>query len=67
MVVTQMERMEKSLESVTKNFATLRTGRANPAMLDRVKVKPRLNSCIVPSLHCIMCRETKVLFLLCDC
>lgn len=43
--VTQMERMEKSLESVTKNFATLRTGRANPAMLDRVKVRPRLNSC----------------------
>lgn len=33
-----MERMEKSLESVTKNFATLRTGRANPAMLDRVQV-----------------------------
>ena len=36
--ITQMERMERSLESVTTNFASLRTGRANPAMLDRVKV-----------------------------
>lgn len=33
-----MERMEKTLESVTRNFASIRTGRANPTMLDRVKV-----------------------------
>lgn len=33
-----MERMEKSLESVQRNFATIRTGRANPAMLDRIEV-----------------------------
>lgn len=46
LTVSQMEKMERSLESVTKNFATLRTGRANPAMLDRVKVKPRPNFCI---------------------
>ena len=46
-----MEKMEKSLESVTKNFATLRTGRANPAMLDRVKVTPGLNCCIVQDQH----------------
>jgi ribosome recycling factor len=32
------ERMEKSVESVRKNMATVRTGRANAAMLDRVKV-----------------------------
>ncbi len=36
----QMERMERSLESVTSNFASIRTGRANPTMLDRVKVHP---------------------------
>ena len=31
------ERMEKSIESVLQNMQTVRTGRANPAMLDRVK------------------------------
>lgn len=35
----QMERMDKSLESVKRSFATVRTGRANPAMLDRVEVR----------------------------
>lgn len=33
-----MERMDKSLESVRRNFASVRTGRANPAMLDRIEV-----------------------------
>lgn len=33
-----MERMDKSLDSVQRNFATVRTGRANPAMLDRIEV-----------------------------
>jgi len=33
-----MEKMERSLESVTRNFASIRTGRAVPSMLDRVKV-----------------------------
>ena len=33
-----MERMEKSLESVQRNFTTVRTGRANPSMLDRIEV-----------------------------
>lgn len=33
-----MERMEKCLESVQRNFSTIRTGRANPAMLDRIEV-----------------------------
>ena len=32
------ERMQKSIESVKMNLATVRTGRANSAMLDRVKV-----------------------------
>lgn len=31
------DRMEKSVESVKKNLMTIRTGRANPNMLDRVK------------------------------
>lgn len=34
-----MERMENSLASVTRSFASLRTGRASPSMLDRVKVQ----------------------------
>lgn len=34
----QMERMEKSLESVRRNFSSVRTGRANPSMLDRIEV-----------------------------
>ncbi|GAB4816206.1 hypothetical protein N2152v2_003252 [Parachlorella kessleri] len=33
-----MERMDKSLESVKRSFSTVRTGRANPSMLDRVEV-----------------------------
>lgn len=32
------ERMEKSVDSVRLNLVTIRTGRANPSMLDRVKV-----------------------------
>ena len=34
-----MERMEKSLESTKSSFATVRTGRASPAMLDRIQVR----------------------------
>jgi len=30
--------MEKTLESVQRNFSTVRTGRANPSMLDRIDV-----------------------------
>ena len=33
-----MERMDKSMESVQRNFSTVRTGRANAAMLDRIDV-----------------------------
>jgi hypothetical protein len=35
----QMEKMDKSLESVKRSFATVRTGRANPAMLDRIEAR----------------------------
>ncbi|KAF8388026.1 hypothetical protein HHK36_026692 [Tetracentron sinense] len=33
------ERMEKTIETVRANFNAVRTGRANPAMLDRVEVE----------------------------
>lgn len=36
----QMSRMEKSIESTKRSFATVRTGRANPSMLDRVEARP---------------------------
>ena len=39
----QMTRMEKSLESTTSAFATVRTGRANAAMLDRIVVSTVLS------------------------
>jgi ribosome recycling factor len=32
------ERMQKALEAVKRNFSAVRTGRANPALLDHVKV-----------------------------
>ena len=32
------ERMEKTVEHLTREFAGLRAGRANPAMLDRIMV-----------------------------
>lgn len=32
-----MEKMEKSVESVKRSFGTVRTGRANAAMLDRIE------------------------------
>ena len=34
----QMERMEKSMDSLKGKFSTIRTGRANPAILDRIQV-----------------------------
>ncbi|EXB39377.1 Ribosome-recycling factor [Morus notabilis] len=33
------ERMEKSIETVRTNFNSVRTGRANPAMLDKIEVE----------------------------
>ena len=38
MPCSQMERMESSLEAVKRSFSTVRTGRASPAMLDRIEV-----------------------------
>jgi ribosome recycling factor len=33
-----MEKMDKSFEAVKRSFSTVRTGRANPGMLDRIEV-----------------------------
>ena len=33
-----MERMEKTITSIRGNVNTVRTGRANPAILDRIEV-----------------------------
>jgi hypothetical protein len=33
-----MEKMEKSIDSVKRSFTSVRTGRANAAMLDRIEV-----------------------------
>ncbi len=33
------EKMKKSIETLKKNFATLRTGRASPALLDHIQVE----------------------------
>ena len=34
-----MEKMEKSFDVAARNFSTVRTGRANPGMLDRVQAR----------------------------
>lgn len=34
----QVEKMEKAVDAVKRNFATVRTGRANSGMLDRIMV-----------------------------
>lgn len=36
--------MEKTIENVRTNFNSIRTGRANPAILDRIEVCARLQS-----------------------
>lgn len=38
LAVFQKGRMEKTLETVRTNFNSIRTGRANPAMLDKIVV-----------------------------
>jgi hypothetical protein len=37
----QEERMQKAVSVVADNFNTMRTGRANPAILDRIQVGMR--------------------------
>jgi hypothetical protein len=35
----QEEKMEKSIDSVRRNFGTVRTGRANTSILDRIMAR----------------------------
>lgn len=51
--VFQKERMEKSIETVRGNFNAVRTGRANPAMLDRVEVYSSFFTASVYSMYSI--------------
>ncbi|GMN48802.1 hypothetical protein TIFTF001_017969 [Ficus carica] len=39
LVCGSKERMEKSIETVRTNFNSIRTGRSNPAMLDKIEVE----------------------------
>lgn len=58
----QMEKMDKSFEAVQRSFTTVRTGRANPSMLDRIQagihadVLPRATACdnVVHRADCAM-------------
>jgi ribosome recycling factor len=34
-----MVKMDKSFEAVQRSFTTVRTGRANPSMLDRIQAR----------------------------
>ena len=38
LIKTATERMKKGIESFTRELATLRAGRANPAILDKITV-----------------------------
>lgn len=37
----QKEKMDKAIDAVKASFNTVRTGRSNPAMLDRIEVLMR--------------------------
>ena len=57
---SQMERMDSALEAVKRSFSSVRTGRASPAMLDRVQVGP------APRILAYISRAvTKSLYMLC--
>ncbi|GLT52750.1 hypothetical protein SLA2020_260720 [Shorea laevis] len=43
-------RMEKTIESVRRNFNSIRTGRANPAMLDKIEVEYYANPVSLKSI-----------------
>lgn len=62
--IQQMEKMEKSVEATKRSFNTVRTGRANPAMLDRIEVRAGPPTCsqagLRPAMHrdgAATCRE----------
>ena len=52
-----MTRMDKSLESVKSSFSTVRTGRANPSMVDRIEASPCFRCYLL--CHASNCSSTK--------
>jgi ribosome recycling factor len=56
-------RMKKSLESAAADFATLRTGRANPALLDSLKVDYYGSPMPVNQLGTVTVPEARVLLI----
>ncbi len=56
-------RMRKSIEAAQADFATLRTGRANPAILDSVKVDYYGQSMPVNQLGTVVAPEPRVLLI----
>lgn len=37
-IILQKARMEKTIDTVRSSFNSIRTGRSNPAMLDKIEV-----------------------------
>ncbi|CAI5513227.1 unnamed protein product [Closterium sp. Naga37s-1] len=57
----QMERMEKTLDSVRGNFNTVRTGRASPSLLDRIEVEYYGTNVILKSIAQIATPDASML------
>ena len=51
--------MEKSIDSVRRNFNTVRTGRANVSILDRIQARapPAAHTALAPARCARMCRQ----------
>ena len=58
---TAKEKMEKSIENLNRNFANVRTGRANTMVLDRVKVDYYGASTLVNQLAAVKTPEAHLL------
>lgn len=54
-------RMQKALEALKKNFSSIRTGRANPALLDHIKVSYYGTDCPLKQLASISAPEPRQL------
>lgn len=54
-------KMQKAVEALVKNFAAVRTGRANPALLDHVKVNYYGTPVVLKQLASISVPEPRVL------
>lgn len=54
------ERMKKSITSLQKDFAAIRTGRANPAMFDGIKVDAYGSPMPLNQISTISCPEPKL-------